>query len=56
VSNKDAGRNVQHAVFRVEISNGRAAAGRVSFAEYFLKIAVQKRTLGRLARTTAQTG
>jgi hypothetical protein len=38
---KDTGRDVQHAVFSIEIANGGAAAGRVTFAKDFLKIAVQ---------------
>src|SRR5262249_43554308 len=42
VSNKDAGRNVQHAVFSIEVPNGGAAAGRVTFAKDFMKVAVQK--------------
>src|SRR6476469_6671413 len=42
VSNKDTGRNVEHAVFSVEVPNGGAAAGRVTFAKDFLKVAVQK--------------
>src|SRR5260370_27099837 len=42
VSNKDTGRDVQHAVFSIEVLNGGAAAGRITFAKYFLKIAVQK--------------
>ena len=42
VSNKDTGRDVQHAVFSIEVLNGGAAAGRVTFAKDFLKIAVQK--------------
>src|SRR5713226_4797088 len=42
VSNEDAGRNVQHAVFSIEVPNGGAAAGRVTFAKDFLKVAVQK--------------
>ena len=42
VSNEDAGRDVQHAVFGIEVLNGGAAAGRVTFAKYFLKVAVQK--------------
>ena len=42
VSNKDTGRDVQHAVFSIEVLNGGAAAGRVTFAKDFLKVAVQK--------------
>jgi hypothetical protein len=42
VSNKDTGRNVQHAVFSIEVLNGGAAAGRVTFAKDLLKVAVQK--------------
>jgi hypothetical protein len=42
VSNKDTGRNVEHAVFSIEVPNGGAAAGRVTFAKDFLKVAVQK--------------
>jgi hypothetical protein len=42
VSNKDTGRNVQHAVFGIEVLNGGAAAGRVTFAKDFLKVPVQK--------------
>ena len=42
VSNKDTGRDVQHAVFSIEVLNGGAAARRVTFAKDFLKIAVQK--------------
>ena len=42
VSNKDTGRDVQHAVFGIEVLNGGAAAGRVTFAKDFLEIAVQK--------------
>src|ERR1700751_1484329 len=42
VSNEDAGRDVQHAVFRIEVPDGGAAAGRVAFAKNLLKIAVQK--------------
>ncbi|MGC1353179.1 MAG: hypothetical protein WA858_25915, partial [Xanthobacteraceae bacterium] len=42
MSNKDTGRDIQHAVFSVEVLNGRAAAGRVTFAKDFLKVAVQK--------------
>src|SRR6185369_1505986 len=38
---KDTGRDVQHAIFSIEIMNGGAAAGRVTFAKDFLKIAVQ---------------
>ena len=42
VSNQDTGRDVQHAVFRIEIPDGGAAAGRVAFAKNLLKVAVQK--------------
>jgi hypothetical protein len=42
VSNKDAGRNVQHAVFSIEVPNGRAPAGCVTFTKDFLKVATQK--------------
>ena len=42
VSNKDTGRNVQHAVFSIEVPNGGAAAGGVAFAKDLLKVAVQK--------------
>ena len=42
VSNKDTGRDVQHAVFSIEALNGGAAAGRVTFAKDFLKVPVQK--------------
>src|SRR3984893_3307522 len=42
VSNKDTGRNVQHAVFSIEVRNGGAAAGRITFAKDFLKVAVQE--------------
>jgi hypothetical protein len=42
VSNKDTGRNVEHAVFSIEVPNGSAATGRVTFAKDFLKVAVQK--------------
>src|ERR1700747_1912353 len=42
VSNKDTGRNVQHAVFSIEVLNGGAAAGRITFAKDFLKVTVQK--------------
>src|SRR5246127_5008970 len=42
VSNKDARRNVQHAVFSIEVLNGGAAAGRITFAKDFLKVAVHK--------------
>ena len=42
VSNKDTGRHVQKAVFSIEVLNGGAAAGRVSFAKDFLKVALQK--------------
>jgi hypothetical protein len=42
VSNKDTGRNVQHAVVSIEVLNGGAAAGRITFAKDFLKVAVQK--------------
>src|SRR6185312_15765056 len=42
VSNKDTGRDVQHAVFSMEVFNGGATAGRVTFAKDFLKVAVQK--------------
>ena len=42
VSNKDTGRDVQHAVFSIEVLNGGAAAGRVTIAKYNLKVAVQK--------------
>jgi hypothetical protein len=42
LANKDTGRDVQHAVFGVEVLNGSAAAGRVTFAKDFLKVAVQK--------------
>jgi hypothetical protein len=42
VSNKDTGRDVQHAVFRIEVLNGGMAAGRVAFAKDFLKVALQK--------------
>jgi hypothetical protein len=42
VSNKDAGRSVQHGVFSIEVPNGGAAAGRVTFANDLLKVAVQK--------------
>jgi hypothetical protein len=42
VSNKDTGRSVQHAVFSIEILNCGTAAGRVTFAKEFLKVAVQK--------------
>ena len=42
VSNKDTGRNVQHAVFSIEVPNSGAAAGRVTFAKDLLKVAVQK--------------
>jgi hypothetical protein len=38
VSNKDTGRDVQHAVFSIEVLNGGAAAGRVTFAKDFLKL------------------
>src|SRR4029077_2742843 len=42
VSNKDTGRNVQHAVFSIEVLNGGAAAGRITFAQDLLEGAVQK--------------
>src|SRR6202047_3102620 len=42
VSNKDTGRNVQHAVFSIEVLNGGAAASRVTFAKDLLKVAAQK--------------
>src|SRR3984957_2042416 len=42
VSNKDTGRDVQHAVLSIEVLNGGAAARRVTFAKDFLKVAVQK--------------
>ena len=42
VSNKDTGRSVQHAVFSIEVLNCGAAAGRITFAKDFLKVAVQK--------------
>src|SRR5260370_12237979 len=42
VSNKDTGRNVQHAVCSIEVLNGGAGAGRITFAKDFLKVAVQK--------------
>ena len=42
VSDKDAGRDVQHAIFSIEVLNGGAAASRITFAKDFLKIAVQK--------------
>ena len=42
VSNKDTRRSVQHAVFSIEVLNCGAAAGRVTFAKDFLKVAVQK--------------
>jgi hypothetical protein len=42
VSDKHTGRDVQHAVFSIEVLNGGAAAGRVTFAKDFLKVAVQK--------------
>src|SRR5260370_10828122 len=42
VPNKDTGRDVQHAVFSIEVLNGGAAADRVTFAKDFLKVAVQK--------------
>jgi hypothetical protein len=42
VPNKDAGRYVQHAVLSIEGLNGGAAADHVTFAEDFLKVAVQK--------------
>jgi hypothetical protein len=42
VSNKGTGRDVQHSVFSIESLNGGAAAGRVTFAKDFLKVAVQK--------------
>ena len=42
VSNKDTGRDVQHAVFGIEVLNGGAAAGCVTFAKDFLKVAAQK--------------
>jgi hypothetical protein len=32
------GRDVQHAVFSIEVLNGGAAAGRVTFAKDFLKV------------------
>jgi hypothetical protein len=38
VSNKDTGRDVQRAVFSIEVLNGGAAAGRVTFAKDFLKV------------------
>jgi hypothetical protein len=42
VSNKDSGRDIQHAVFGIEILNCGAAAGRITFAKDLLKIAAQK--------------
>jgi hypothetical protein len=42
VSNKDAGRNVHHAIFSIKVPNGGAAVGCVTFAKDFLKVAVQK--------------
>ncbi len=42
VSNKDTGRNVQHAVFSIEVLNGGAAASRVTFAKDLAKVVVQK--------------
>ena len=42
VSNKDTGRDVQHAVFSIEVLNGGAAAGRITFAKDFLEVAAQK--------------
>ena len=42
VSNKDAGRYAQHAVFRIEVLNRAATAACVTFAKNFLKVAVQK--------------
>ena len=38
VSSKGTGRDIQHAVFSVEVLNGGAAAGRVTFAKDFLKL------------------
>jgi hypothetical protein len=51
VSNKDTGRNVQHAVFSIEVPNGGAAADRVTFAKDFLKVAVQKLITNLIARS-----
>src|ERR1700751_1381202 len=42
MSDKRTGRDVQHAVFSIEVLNSGAAAGRVTFAKDFLKVAVQK--------------
>jgi hypothetical protein len=42
VSDKDTGRDAQHAVISIEVLNRGAAAGRVTFAKDFLKVAGQK--------------
>ena len=42
VSDKHTRRDVQHAVLSIEVLNGGAAAGRVTFAKDFLKVALQK--------------
>ena len=54
VSNKDTGRDVQHAVFSMEVFNGGATAGRVTFAKDFLKVAVQTQFYS-LSASIAQT-
>jgi hypothetical protein len=40
VPNEDTGRDVQHAVFSIEVLNGSATARRVTFAKDLLKVAV----------------
>src|SRR5438309_1388323 len=55
VSNKDTGRNVQHAVFSIEVLNGGVAAGRATFAKDFLKVAVQKLNNSIIHRSIGQS-
>ena len=40
VPKEDTGRDVQHAVFSIEVLNGSATARRVSFAKDLLKVAI----------------
>jgi hypothetical protein len=43
VTNEDAGRHVQHAVFGVKFLNCGPSASRITFTENFRKVAVEQR-------------